>query len=296
MKPPEAKGGGPVDLTVSIISNSNRELALGSIGSVYKAADGLRLEVIVVDNLSADGSAEAIERAFPGVRLIRNERKEGFSANNNKAIRAASGDYVLLLNDDTVVHEGALSRMVGFMRENPSAGAAGAFLLNPDGTPQHTGRSRPTLLAAAMISLGIHRLFPDNPVTSRYFMKDWPSSGPVEVESINGAAMMLSMKAVDRVGLLDEGFFIFCEDVDYSIRLAQAGYRLYVLPDARVTHYRGASTVGRRMVWIYHKSLLRFYRKHYAPGRFFLVNWAVYTAIFLRLVAYMLYGSVRRRG
>lgn len=284
-----------VDLSVSIISNNNKDLILPCIRSVYDAADGLSVEVIVVDNVSTDGSVDAIRAAFPDVRVIQNDRKEGFSANNNKAIRASTGSCVLLLNDDTVVHKGALGVMVRFMRENPAAGAVGPLLLNADGSPQFTGRARPTLLAAAMISVGLHRLFPDNPVTAKYFAKKDSYGRAEEVESLNGAAMMVSREVIEKVGLLDDGFFLFCEDVDYSIRIAGAGYRMYFLPEARVTHYRGASTGGRKMVWIYHKSLLRFYRKHYAGGNFFLVNWLVYAGIAARLVMYIIYGSVRKR-
>jgi GT2 family glycosyltransferase len=295
MNPSMEPGGMRFDLTVSIVVNDNRELALGCVRSVYAEAGQLAVEVIVVDNYSSDGSAEAISRTFPGVKLIRNDTKEGFSANNNKAIRAAGGEFVMLLNDDTIVHEGALEKMVTFMRENPQAGAVGAFLVNPDGSPQFTGRARPTLAAAAMISLGLHRLFPDNPVTAEYYKKE-VFEGPHEVQSVNGAAMMLSRAAIEKTGLLDEGFFLFCEDVDYSLRLSGAGFMLYLIPEARITHYRGASTGGRRMVWIYHKSLMRFYRKHYAPKTFFLVNWLVYLGIGLRLAVYMMLGGVRRNS
>jgi GT2 family glycosyltransferase len=283
------------DLTISIISHKNRDLLLDCIGSIYRTAGGLSTEVIVVDNCSRDGSVEAVRERFPDVRIIENDHPEGFSANHNKALKAARGEFILILNDDTVLQEGALSAMVGFMRKDSNVGAVGGLLLNPDGTPQYTGKARPTLLAAAMISLGLHRLWPENPVTSGYFMRKEGYGEAEETESINGAAMMVRRDALSRVGLLDEGFFLFCEDVDWSIRFRQAGYKLFFLPGARITHYRGASTGGRRIVWIYHKSLFRFYRKHYAKGRFFLVNWLVYLGIFVRLVVFMAYGNVRKR-
>jgi len=286
----------PMLLTVSIISNNNRDLLLACIDSIYKTADGLDVEVIVVDNVSADGSVGAVRARFPEVRVIVNENKEGFSSNNNKALRVARGDFLLILNDDTVVHEGALRLMADFLKANPHAGAVGGALLNPDGTPQFTGKARPTLLAAAMISLGLHRLFPNNPVTAKYFHVKEGYKDAEEVESINGAALMVRREVIEKVGLLDEGFFLFCEDVDWCLRMREAGYRLYFLPGARITHYRGASTGGRRMVGIYHRSLLRFYRKHYAKESFFLVNWLVYLAIFLRFLVFWVYGNVRKRG
>jgi len=284
------------DISVSIISNDNRELVLSCLDSIFKTAAGMDIEVIVIENHSADGSAQAIRGRFPSLRLIENEKKEGFSANHNKALKVAAGEYVLILNDDTVLHEGALAAMLKFMRANPGAGAVGGMLLNPDGSPQYTGKDRPTVAAALMISLGLHRLFPGNPVTSRYFLRKGGYGEVEEVESLNGAAMMIRREAFIKVGPFDEKFFLFCEDVDYSIRLKEAGYRLYFLPGAKITHYRGASTGGRRIVWIYHRSLFHFYRKHYARGRFFLFNWAVYAGITMRLMVFLVYGNVRRRG
>ena len=283
------------DVTISIVSNNNRELILGCLDSIYRTADGLDVEVIVIDNVSSDGSVGAIRERFPQVRFILNEKKEGFSANHNKALRVASAELILVLNDDTVLHPGALEAMRDFLRDAPQAGAVGGMLLNPDGTPQRTGMRRPTLLAAAMISLGLHRLFPGNPVTAGYFNVKRDFSVPEEVESINAAAIMVKKEVLGKAGYLDEGFFLFCEDVDWCIRMHEAGLKLYFLPDAKITHYRGASTGGRRMVLIYHKSLLRFYRKHYAPRNNFLINSAAYLGILLRFVVFWLYGGVRRK-
>ncbi len=288
------------ELSVSIVSHEGRERVLACLQSVFGAADGLDIEVIVVENASRDGSAEAIEREYPQVRLVRNYVREGFSANHNKALRLSRGEFVLLLNDDTTVHPGALKTMTEFMRAHPDAGAAGAMLLNPDGSAQYAGKAAPTVLAAIMVSLGLHRLFPDNPVTSGYYGKNAGSSeaglpAPREVESVNGAAMIIRRTALDKVGYLDDGFFLFCEDVDLSIRLREGGYKLYFIPAAKVTHIRGASTGGRRIVWIYHKSLFRFYRKHYAGRRAFIVNWLVYLGIATRLFVYTIYGSVRKK-
>ncbi len=291
------------DLSVSIVCHEGKDRVLACLKSVFDTADGLDIDVTVVENASKDGSAEAIEREYPQVRLIRNEVREGFSANHNKALRRATGEFVLLLNDDTIVHPGALVAMTEFMRAHPGAGAAGAMLLNPDGTAQYAGKSAPTIPAAIMVSLGLHRLLPGNPVTSRYYGKSkdtqvgpQPVDRPQKVESVNGAAMIIRKGALEKVGYLDDGFFLFCEDVDLSIRLREGGYKLYSIPAAKVTHIRGASTGGRKIVWIYHKSLFRFYRKHYAGRKVFIVNWLVYLGIATRLVVYMIYGSVRKKN
>jgi len=282
-----------VDVTVSIVTGGSRELILDCLGSLYQNADGLTLEVIIIDNARSAGLAEAIRGRFPDAVVKANEIREGFSANHNKVLRVATGEFVFILNDDTVVHPGALRAIVSFMRAHPEAGVVGGFLLNPDGTPQYTGKARPTLLAAAMISMGLHRIFPDNPVTAGYYRKKDTYAEVEEVESVNGAAMMVRRDILPKVGLLDDGFFMYCEDVDYSIRVREAGYRLYCLANAKVTHYRGKSGSGRKMVVIYHKSLLRFYRKHEAKRHFFLINWLVYAALLLRLLIYYARGQVR---
>ncbi|HEY3346309.1 MAG TPA: glycosyltransferase family 2 protein [Nitrospirota bacterium] len=284
------------ELTISIVNDCNRELVIECVKSIYYTKGALEVEIFVIDNASADGSADALAEAFPEVKLIRNSRKEGFSANHNKAIRLSSGEFVFILNDDTVILPGALTDMAAFMREHPEAGAVGAMLLNPDGTPQYTGKARPTLLAAAMVSLGFHRLFPANPITARYYGRKEAYTGPEEVESVNGAAMMVRREVFAKAGILDDGFFLFCEDVDWSIRMREAGFKLYFLPSARIIHYRGASTGGRRIVLIYHKSLFRFYRKHYAPKNFFLVNWLAYCGIAARLLLFLVYGGVRKKS
>ncbi|MBI5189454.1 MAG: glycosyltransferase family 2 protein [Nitrospirae bacterium] len=283
------------DLSICIVNTNNRDLLRDCLKSVYENTQRISFEVILVENASTDGSLEMTKAEYPDVRLIVNKTKLGFSENNNLAMKIAAGRYYVLLNEDTYVKPNALDMMVEFMDKTPDAGACGGTLLNPDGTIQHTGKMRPTMMAAIFVSTGLYRLFPKNPYTREYFFEREGYGDVEEVDQINGACLMVRREVVDQVGLLDERFFMAAQDVDWCLRIKDAGWRIFYIPKAEVVHYRGKSTKGYRMVWIYHKSLFIFYNKHFADKHIFLYNWLVYVGIALRLVIYMLRGSVLRR-
>jgi len=283
------------DLSICIVNTNQRELTRDCIKSVYENTREVGFEIILVDNACTDGSDDMVRAEFPEVRLIVNTVRLGFSENNNIAMRAATGRYLLLLNEDTYVRPGALDMMVMFMDGHPEAGACGGTLYNPDGTIQHTGKMRPTMAAAIFISLGLARLFPANPYTRRYFFQKESYADFEEVDQINGACLMVRREVVEQIGDLDERFFMAAQDVDWCIRMQDAGWKIFYIPKAGIVHYRGKGTKGRKMVWIYHKSLYIFYNKHFARKHTFIFNWLVYAALGARLAIYMLRGSVLRR-
>ena len=283
------------DLSICIVNTNNRDLLRDCLKSVYENTKEASFEVILVENASADGSLEMVEAEFPQVLLIVNRKRLGFSENNNLAMKQAAGRYFLLLNEDTCVRPGALDILVRFMDAHPEAGAVGGTLYNPDGTVQYTGKMRPTMMAAIFISLGLQRLFPDNRYTREYFHHKDSYGEAEEVDHINGACLLARRETVEEVGYLDERFFMAAQDVDWCLRMKDAGWKIYYVPKAEIVHYRGKSTKGYRMVWIYHKSLFIFYNKHYAKRHIFLYNWMIYLALALRLAVYMARGSVLRR-
>lgn len=282
------------DLSICIVNTNNRDLLRDCLRSVYENTREVSFEVILVENASTDGSLEMARTEYPGVRLIANDRRLGFSENNNLAMKQANGRYFLLLNEDTYVKPGALDVLVRFMDAHPEAGAAGGTLFNPDGTVQYTGKKAPTMMAAIFISLGLQRLFPRNRYTSEYFLQKERYDEYEEVDHINGACLLVRRETVEEIGLLDERFFMAAQDVDWCLRMKEAGWKIYYIPRAGIVHYRGKSTKGYRMVWIYHKSLFIFYNKHYAKRHTFLYNWLIYAALSMRLAVYMARGSVLR--
>ena len=249
-------------LSVVIVSYNVRELLTACIDSVVKASEGIDAEVFVVDNKSADDTVEVISRDYPWVHLISNKENLGFSKANNIAIRQSEGEYVLLLNPDTVVAEGTLRGVVEFMDQHPEAGGAGVRMHNADGTlAPESRRAVPTPLVAARKMLGF---------TKRYYMSNLPWDKPGKIEVVSGAFMMLRRKAIDQVGLLDEDFFMYGEDIDLSYRLLKGGWQNWYLP-LDIIHYKGQSTQKSdfRYVHVFYQAMLIFFRKHYSHLSFF---------------------------
>jgi GT2 family glycosyltransferase len=267
-------------LSVVIVSYNVRELLTACIDSVVKAAEGIDTEVFVVDNKSVDDTIEVISRDYPWVHLINNKENLGFSKANNIAIRQAEGEYVLLLNPDTVVAEGTLRGAIEFMDQHPEAGGAGVRMHNADGTlAPESRRAVPTPMVAARKMLGF---------TKRYYMSYLPWDKPGKIEVISGAFMMLRRKAIDQVGMLDEDFFMYGEDIDLSYRLLKGGWQNWYLP-LDIIHYKGQSTVKSdfRYVHVFYQAMLIFFRKHYSHLSFFFtlpVKIAIYFRASLALV------------
>ena len=250
-------------LSICIVNWNTSGLLVECLRSIHSSV--LPLEVILVDNASADFDPDVIIREFPNALLIRNERNEGYAHANNQAIARASGEHVLLLNPDTALHEGALDALVRFMDEHPDAGAAGCKLVRPDGTVDRSCRSFPTPLAVAFEYLGLSRLFPKSRFFGRYRMTWLNYDETVEVDQPMASCLIARREVFSQVGPFDEELPIFFNDVDWCFRAKQAGWKIYFTPNAIVTHHGGASTkqVKREMIEESHRSLVRYYDKHY---------------------------------
>jgi len=192
------------DLTISIVNINNCSLLDKCLKSIFEKTHKANFEVFVVDNASRDGSQKMVKEKFPQVRLIENNKNLGFSAANNQVIKESKSKYLLLLNNDTVVLEDALDKMVEFMDKHEDAGALGCKLLNSDGTLQPSCRKFPNLLVYILILLKLHRLFPELKILKRYFMTDFNHQETREVDQVMGACLMMRREAIDDVGLLDE--------------------------------------------------------------------------------------------
>lgn len=245
------------DISVSIINTNNREVALACLESVYAQAGELALQVIVVNNACRDGSGEAIGARFPQVELIEQAEMRGFSTNNNLAFERATGRYLLMLNDDTLVRAGAFQKMVEFMDGHPEVGAVGPRLLNGDGSWQLSYGFRPHPIYEGLVPLSemLHTL------------KE--AKQPYLVENISGACMMVRRTAAQQVGYLDTRFDpLYSEEIDWCYRINQAGWKIMYIPSAEVVHL-GGSTMRRssthRLIRISEKKAV-FFRKHYGKG------------------------------
>lgn len=244
-------------LSIVIVSYNVRGYLENCLQSVSRALEGIEGEVFVVDNHSDDDSVETVRTQYPWVRLIENQENMGFSRANNIAIREASGEYVLLLNPDTIVEEATLREVLRFMDEHLKAGGAGVMMHNADGSlAPESRRALPTPWVSCLKMLGF---------TKRYYMSHLPWDQPGRIEVISGAFCFLRKKALDEVGLLDEDFFMYGEDIDLSYRLLKGGWENWYLPYP-ITHFKGKSTQKSdyRYVHIFYKAMLIFFRKHYS--------------------------------
>lgn len=276
-------------LSVIIVSYNVKYHLEQCIRSVERAIEGMEADVWVVDNASTDGSVAYLGQRFPAVHLIANAENMGFSRANNLAIRQSQGEYVLLLNPDTLVAEDTLRQCVAFLDAHPEVGATGVKMLNPDGTfALESRRGLPTPFTAFCKMSGLGTLFPRSRLFGRYYMQYLPREQAAPIEVISGAFCMVRRSALLRVGLLDEDFFMYGEDVDLSYRLQRGGWLNYYLP-CPILHYKGESTVksSYRYVTVFYRAMLIFYNKHYGR-RHLMLGWLVKLAVMGRAALDML--------
>ena len=245
-------------------------------------------EIIVVDNHSADGSVDYLEKRYPQmlypmVRFVRSAHNLGFARANNIAIRQSRGEYVLLLNPDTIVGEDALKASVDFMDAHEDAGSVGVRMLGAQGRrAMESRRGLPTPMVSFFKMLGFCNRWPHHRLFGKYYMGYLPWDEPCQIEVVSGAYCMLRRKALDEVGLLDEDFFMYGEDIDLSYRVLKGGYHNYYLP-VDILHYKGESTQKSsfRYVHVFYEAMLIFFRKHYS-GMTFLLSLPIKTAIYAK--------------
>ena len=268
-----------MQFSVVIVSWNVRDLLHRALVSVLREAKDVALEVFVVDNASKDGSVEMVHGDFPSVRLIANKKNRGFAAACNQAIQESRGDLVLLLNPDTelapgaLVPRGVLVALARFAAEHHSAGVIGGRITNPDGSLQPSVRRFPTLLSQALILLKLHRLFSRLVPLQKYLAHDFDYERVQEVDQVMGAFFCVPQRVFDTVGLFDERFFVWFEEVDFCKRVRDAGFSVFYTPSARAIHVGGRSFAQLsplRRQWLFGKSLARYMRKHEGVGA-----WAV---------------------
>jgi GT2 family glycosyltransferase len=281
-----------LDLGIVIVNYNVRDLLRDCLASVYDSRGDLTFSVCVVDNGSDDGSADMVEAEFPRVRSIRSDNR-GYAAGNNNGLRAfgfgaerrgesAQPRYVLLLNPDTVLAPSALADMVAFMEAHPDAAVAGPRLVREDGSLDNAcRRGFPTPEVAAYRLFGLSRLFPKSRRFGRYNLTYLPPDVTTEVDSVVGAFMLIRGKALAQVGLLDERYFMYAEDLDLCYRIKQQGWQVWYNAEVTVLHYKGQSSRQRSTFANvqFYKTMRLFHAKHYEEQTLFLVNWLIFGAI-----------------
>jgi GT2 family glycosyltransferase len=250
-------------LSISMVHHDGLTALRDCLRSLAASPPSVPYEIVLVDNVSTDGSVEMVAREFPAIKLLRNEQRQGFGVNQNRAIEASRGEYVLLLNDDTLVPPGALDALCSYLDTHPETAVVGPRLLNPDGTLQQSCYPFPSPFRCLYENLLLTAAFPNHPVFSD--LRRWPHDTEREVDFVVGAAMLVRRKVIEETGLLDPSFFMYFEEIDWELRMRKKGWRIALCPEAVITHLGGQSSEGMRdrQFVEFNRGKLRFLRKHY---------------------------------
>lgn len=272
-------------LSIVIVNYNVKHFLEQCLNSVRKAAQHVSTEVWVVDNNSVDQSVEMVQEKFPECILIVNKDNRGFSVANNQAIRKSKGEYVLLLNPDTIVEEYTFKKVVDFMDQHADAGGLGVKMVDGNGVflPE-SKRGLPTPAVAFYKIFGLSALFPKSKTFGRYHLGYLDKEETHEVEILSGAFMLMRKETLDKVGLLDETFFMYGEDIDLSYRIIKGGYKNYYFPETRIIHYKGESTKksSTNYVFTFYQAMIIFARKHFSLKYARLFSLLIHFAIYLR--------------
>ncbi len=271
-----------MSLSIIIVNWNVKSLLEKCLESIYKKEKNLDFEIFVVDNASSDGSAEMVKEKFPQVKLITNKENKGFAIANNQGIKQAQGEFILLLNPDTEILDNALEKMVNFMRQYSSCGILGCKLLNSDGSLQPSCRAFPSLYSQVIILLKLHNFFPR--LVKKYYMLNCPHHEIREVDQVMGACFLIRKKMIDEIGLLDEGYRVLFEEVDYCKRAKDANWKIYFTPEAKIIHHKGQSFKKQEIVAKqinFNRSLLRYFKKYHFPAPYLMLYFLQPLSLFL---------------
>ncbi len=272
-------------LSIVIVNFNVKYILEQCLHSVYSAIENVQAEVFVVDNNSVDGSVAMIQEKFPWVKLIANKDNVGFSKANNQAIRNSQGEYVLLLNPDTLVEQNTFTSVIDFMDLHKDAGGLGVKMIDGKGKylPE-SKRGLPTLKVSITKMLSLHKLFPKSKRFNYYYMGHLDENSINEIEILSGAFMFMRKSVLNEIGLLDEEYFMYGEDIDLSYRITKAGYKNYYFPETTIIHYKGESTkrASFKYVLVFYKAMEIFARKQLNVKKYSLHSLFINTAIWLR--------------
>jgi GT2 family glycosyltransferase len=285
-------------LSIVIVSFNCREHLLRCLESLRVEAAHVSCEVIVVDNASHDGTVDSLRAQHPEVHLIASPRNRGFAWASNRGIERARGDFLLLLNPDTMVPPHALARAVRALESRPEVGMLGCKLVRPDGTlDQACKRGFPTPLSSLYYFTGASRLAPHSPRFAQYVAGHVDANETARVDAVNGAFMLVRRPAVDAVGLLDERYWLYMEDLDWCYRFREHGWSVLYWPEVEVVHAKGGSS-GHPRRWranyAFHRGMWLFYRTHYAPDRPFVVTALVWLGVWSKLAVSVGASALKR--
>jgi GT2 family glycosyltransferase len=291
-----------VKLSIIIPTYNAHEWIQGCIDSIrlHRPAPPNDYEIIVVDDLSSDDTVAIVRERYPDVQLFANDKNIGFGKTVNVGLKAATGSYILVLNNDTWMHEGALDALMAFLDRHPDVGIVGPKVLSGDGSLQQQCRRRiPTPTAALLYFTGVARMFPKNPRVAGYLMTTADETQTTEVDSVSGACLMVRQSVLDSIRGFDPEYYLYGEDMDFCWRTKLAGWKVMYHPDAVITHFGGQGGTGKKKIYAtieWHRAMWIFYRKHRAPAATMPERALVYSGIALKTALAVAVNTLRRSG
>lgn len=265
-----------MDVSIIVVSWNTKELLCDCLGSILEQAGDVDYDIIVVDNASSDGSADMVRSRFPEATLIVEQTNRGYAAAINDGIRVAQGRYVLVLNSDTLICDGAIAKTVGYADRHPEAAVVGCQVRESPDKVQMTCLRFPSLLNLFLWASGLARVFKNNHFFGQEHMLWWQRDSEREVDVVSGMFMLVRREAIDEVGLMDDGYFMYYEDTDWCYRFAKAGWKMVFWPEAAILHIEGGSGSTKQqppeMFVQQQKSLLRFFQEHHGVVAFFIAR------------------------
>jgi GT2 family glycosyltransferase len=288
-----------VRLSIIIVSTNEWHVLGPCLESVYRETSGFPFEVIVIDNASVDGTSAHVAQEFPQVSVVCSDKNRGFAASNNVGIGRALGAYVLLLNPDTIIHNGAITKTLAFMENMPRAGVCGCILRLKDGSIQQSLRSFPSVWNVFSEASFLYLAFPRTRLFGQYYMSHFAYDAPLRVDWLCGAFFMIRHSVLDTIGGLDEQFFMYTEEVDFCLRARKAGFETWFYSGAAITHLWGGMTAANRRVVVWtHGSQLMFLHKHFLGIHGIIIRslkcWGLLNRLIVRGVAGVLTGRRSR--
>ncbi|MBI4744267.1 MAG: glycosyltransferase family 2 protein [Actinobacteria bacterium] len=286
-----------MDLSIIIINWNTKSMLFDCLTSIFNSNPTVTCEVIVVDNFSTDGSVEMVKSKFPSIVLIENSENLGFCKAANKGIRKSVSENLLILNSDTKIFTGTLDTLIEFAKNHSNIGAVGPMLINSDGSLQYSCRRFPSFIMGTIHAfLGF--ISPSNSYTKSYMMTDWDHKTEREVDWISGAAMFLRKEAVLDIGLFDENYFMYVEDVDICYQLWKKGWKVYYCPQAKVMHYIGESSKQKSpgMIIEHHRSMYYFLTKQNKDNHKRIFNFFIAIGLSIRAVIMLVLNFFKKKG
>lgn len=275
------------DLSIIIVNWNAKQLLLNCLKSIYNNTNAISYEIIIVDNNSKDNSCKGVREEFrdkSNLLLIENKENRGFAGANNQAIKIAKGRAVLLLNPDTLINGDVLAKTYECLIKDERLGVAGCKVLNTDGTLQLACRRMAPKPKDAVFKLfGLSKLFKNNNKFTRYNLINIPEDEFLDVDSVSGCFLMMKKEVINKIGLLDETFFMYGEEMDWCMRAKKAGYNVRYCPVGTIIHYKGESSkqLGVKATYEFYRAMIIFYNKYNKDENIFIFNWLVYAGIFI---------------